>query len=79
MWHVTCDIWHMEECEHCPKILGLGLGVKLYWRFWGKWYVTEWMNELIGDQGVCRAAPATPGLNSYPLKIGWLHSCPASL
>ena len=71
MWHVTCDILHMEEGEHSPKLLGLGLGVKLYWRFWGKWYVTEWLNELISDKGVCRAAPATPGLNSYPLKIGW--------
>ena len=34
------------------------LGFIVFWRFGGKWSLTQWNN----DGGVCRKAPATPGL-----------------
>ena len=35
-----------------------GLGVKMFWRYFHK----GWLSQLISDRGVCRTAPATPGL-----------------
>ena len=35
-----------------------GLRVMLFWRFGGKWWPSDWANY----DGVCRTAPATPGL-----------------
>ena len=52
MWHMTCDIWHMT-CDtwwgeiillkvHLPSCYGLG--VKAFWRFWGKGWLRKWID-----------------------------------
>ena len=39
-----------------------GLGVMMFRRLGGKGSVTDLINQSISDEGVCRRAPATPGL-----------------
>ena len=39
-----------------------GLGVMMFWRLVGKGSVNQWINEWMNHDGVCRTAPATPGL-----------------
>ena len=68
MWHMTHDMWHMShdrwgEVNLLSKKLSSshGLGVKVYWRYFHK----PWVNLII--DGVCKTAPATPGLlKSFP-------------
>ena len=64
MWRMIPDMWHV-------------VGVNILSRFqltssYGLWYfedleekadwLTEWINQSIIYEGVCRTAPATPGL-----------------
>ena len=68
MWHVTCDMWHGTpdrwwEVNILSKFQvpsSYGLGVKIFWRYFGK-RVTQFINLSINNKGVCRTAPATPG------------------
>ena len=70
MWHVTCDTWHVTCYIWCvvnflskfQLFSFYGLGFKMFWRFWRKGWLTQWTNELMNDEAVCRTAPATPGL-----------------
>ena len=39
-----------------------GLGVMMFWRYFHKGWLSDWINESMNDGGVCRTAPATPGL-----------------
>ena len=65
-WHVTCDTWHVtSDMLWGFKILSkfqppssCGLGFIIFWRFGGKWWLTDWVNH----KGVFRTAPTTPGL-----------------
>ena len=59
MWHMTHDRWgevNFPLTFHLPS--SYGLGVKVFWRFWGNGSV----NQLINHKGDSRSAPATPGL-----------------
>ena len=73
MWHMTCDTRHMaSDMLHvtCDMLWGVyillifqlprsyGLWFMIFWRFGGNGSPTEWINY----KGVCRIAPATPGL-----------------
>ena len=77
MWHVTCDtgqvthdMWHVThdrwgEVNLLSKLQLLssyGLGVKVFWRYFHKWWLTHWLTQLMSDKGVCRTTMATPGL-----------------
>ena len=73
-WHVTCDMWHMT-CDtwqvgggepFSPNFSSLA-HVVWEWRCFEDIFTkdelpNEWINELINYKGVCRTAPATPGL-----------------
>ena len=72
MWHVTCYTWHVTRDTWHVTICG---GWTLYKNFislalivFDLWYYEDLeekahgLNELISDKGVCRRAPATPGL-----------------
>ena len=68
-WHLTCDKWHVtsdtQGGEYCLKISGpssYGLRVKVFWRYFHKGWVSESIYKLLSDNGVCRRAPATPGM-----------------
>ena len=73
-WHMTCDIWHMT----CDMLWGVnilskfqlpscyGLWFIISWTLGGKGSRTDW---LINDKGVCRTAPAKPGLLNTLQKI----------
>ena len=79
MWHVTCDTWPVT----CDMLWGVnilskfqlpssyGLWFMILWIFGEKAeWLTDWMNEWINYEGVCRTAPATPGLlNTGKVKI----------
>ena len=63
--HVTCDTWHVTHDTWGVNILSkfqlpssYGLWFMIFWRFGGKGLLTDWLNH----EGVCRTAPATPGL-----------------
>ena len=77
IWHVTCDMWHVtRDMWHmtCDMLWGVnilstfplpsfyGLWFMIFWRLGGKGSRTDLINQLINDKGVCRTAPATPGL-----------------
>ena len=60
-WHMTPNMWHMVEVNILSKFLlssSHSLGVMMFWRFGGKGSLTHFMS----NGGVCRTAPATPGL-----------------
>ena len=50
-----------------------GLGVKVFWRYFHKGWLTDLINEWISDRWVCRTAKATRGLSKNTLEnpIGW--------
>ena len=62
MWHVICDTWQLihdtwSEVNILSKFQvssSYGLGVKVFW---------------ISEEGVCRTAPATPGLLNIEVLI----------
>ena len=68
IWHVTCDIWHMTlrgRWTLCQNFRSLALMVwKLRWfeEYFHKVSLNQLMNEWISEKGVCKTAPATPGL-----------------
>ena len=70
MWHVTCDTWQVThdmwgEVNLLSKFQlssFYGLGVKVFWIYFNKWWRSQSVNKLINEKGVCRTAPATPGL-----------------
>ena len=63
IWHVTCDTWHVTCCD--------------------LWYLEDWeekadrLTDLNNDKGVCRTAPATPGLLDFgtAIRIGREIQC----
>ena len=61
-WHMTHDIWHMVGGVNILSKFQLsssnGLGFMMLWISWGKGLI----NQSISHGGVCRTAPATPGL-----------------
>ena len=68
-WHMTSDTWHVT-CDECWGLNILskfqlpssyGLGETEFWRYFNE-RITEWLNQWISDKGVCRSAPATPGM-----------------
>ena len=56
MRHLTFDMWW--EVNILSEFQAYGLGVKVFWRFGGKGLLAD----LMCNGGVCRTAPATPGL-----------------
>ena len=44
------------------NVSSYGLGLKVFWRYFHKWTLNRWMNELINDEGPWRTTLATPGL-----------------
>ena len=61
-WHVTYDTWKVGEGEPFQLCISDSLGAKIFWRYFHKGWLTESVNQLMNDKGVCRTAPATPGL-----------------
>ena len=71
-WHLTHDMWHLlhDMCHvaHmgwwtlCQKFSYLPLTVWKLWCFEDLREKDQSMTKLISDKGVCRTAPATPGL-----------------
>ena len=67
-WHrtLTSDTWHLtfhmlSEVHiiwNFQVLSSYSLGMKVFWRFWGKGSVSLFINY----KGVCRTAHATPGL-----------------
>ena len=61
--HITHDTWWWVNILSKFQIpSSYGLGLMMFWRFGGKGWLNQWTNEWISDKGVCRTAPATPGL-----------------
>ena len=61
---MTRDMWHMVGGEHSLKISGpklLRFGIDSVLKILNE-RMTQLMNKSISDEGVCRTAPATPGL-----------------
>ena len=46
----------------CNVFFASTLWFMKFWRFGGKGWLTDWMNESVNDEGVYRTAPATSGL-----------------
>ena len=75
-WHVTCDTWHVTRGIWHVTCLGgwtfsqnfssLALTVCDLCHYEDLEEKDDWVTDLMNDRGVCRTAPATPGL----LKIG---------
>ena len=62
-WHVTGDTWHMtDDTWHVGWTFcqNFRFGIESGWKIFR--LKDEWRNHLINDRGVCRTAPATPGL-----------------
>ena len=64
-WQVTLETWHMTRdwwWTLCKNVMSLAL------MFWDLWWFEDleekdrWLSRSISDGGVCRTAPATPGL-----------------
>ena len=78
-WHMTRDMWHMTgggDVNFLSKFWlpsSYGLGVKVLWRYFHKGSLTDWVSYFMNDEGVCRTAPATPGLLiKYDYMGSWL-------
>ena len=62
-WYVSCDTKTVVNILLKVQVPSSnGLGVMTFWSLGGKGSVSEWVNWLISDKGVCRTTPATPGL-----------------
>ena len=73
MWNVTGDTWHVPRDMWHVTVGGrwtfsqnsafylLRFVIYDILKIWRK-MLTQWLNELINYEGVCRTAPATPGL-----------------
>ena len=68
MWHVTSDTWHVTHrrrwtfSQNFWALADTVFGVKVFWRFEGKGWLTDWINERMNYEDVCRTALVTPGL-----------------
>ena len=62
MWHVTRDIWGMKILSKCQLHSSYDLGETIFWGYIHEGWLDQWKNQLINDEGVCKTAPATPGL-----------------
>ena len=64
-WHVILDTWSMTyvvEWTVSKNYSCLALTVRELWCFEDREEKDDWLTELISYKGVCRTAPATPGL-----------------
>ena len=60
--HVTCD---MQVLSYNSLL------VKVFWRFWGKGSLTDWLTDLMNPKAVFITALATPGLpNTWHSIVG---------
>ena len=79
-WHVTRDIWHMT-CDTWHVTFDMLWGVNILSKFqlpssYRLWFMILWrfggkvplMSNLMSNRGVCRTAPATPGLLKILIK-----------
>ena len=75
MWHITCDTWHVT-CDtwwvvnilsKCQIPSSYALGVKVFWRFGGK----GWPTNLINDTGIWQTR-CNRGCPTNSLVINWL-------
>ena len=49
-WHVTCDMWwKLNIFSKFVVPSSYGLGTKAIWRFKGKGYHNQWINEIINE------------------------------
>ena len=78
MWHMTCDIWHMTHGVAWTFSQNFSCLALMAWDLWCCEYLeekadwlTEWINELMNDEAVYRAAPATPGLLNMTFLVTW--------
>ena len=65
MWHVTCGMWHVTGGGRGTFSENFSLLALTTWEGRFVEYLEEkahWLNQLMNDKGVCRTAPATPGL-----------------
>ena len=65
MWQVTHDMWqgtHMVWWTVYKNVRSLALTAWKLWRFEDWEEKDDLINYLLNDKGVCRTAPATPGL-----------------
>ena len=73
-WHVTFDTWQEGGGKPFLKFMlpsSYSLRVKVFWRYFHKWWLSHLLNQLIRDEGVCRTAPGTPGLLKRYLISPW--------
>ena len=76
MWHMTCDKWHgtpdmwKVTCDmwwtFSKNVSSLALMVWEWRRFEDSEEKADSVNQSMNDKGVCRTAPATPGLLNIP-------------
>ena len=62
MWHMTRDTWHRGWWTLCQNFRSLALTI---WKIWWLEDIStkeHLMSEWMSHGGVCRTAPATPGL-----------------
>ena len=64
MWHVTCDMWHVTHrgrWTFSQNFRSLAHTVR-EWRCLEDLEEKGSLSKWVNDKGVCRTAPATPGL-----------------
>ena len=62
MWHVTCDTHGVVDIVSKFQVPSSNcLEIMICWRL-SREEKDDSIDELINDKGVCRTAPATPGL-----------------
>ena len=54
------SIWH--NSIRSGAVHKKAVETKVFWRYYQKGWLTDWVNELMNDKAVCRTAPASPGL-----------------
>ena len=65
-WHMTGDMWRgVNLLSKFQLTSSYGLEITMYWIYFHK----SSLNVLINDEGVCRTAPATPGLLKIYIQI----------
>ena len=70
-WHLTLDMWQIVGGEHCLKMSAtylLQFECNDVMKVWRK-RITQWMNQLMSNEGDCRTALAKPGLVISPDKF----------
>ena len=71
-WHVTFDRWHVTDggrwtlSQNCMSLVLPVWEWRYFEHILGKGWLSYLINQSMINKGVCRAAPATPGLlNTY--------------